>query len=539
MPKPSWESQYGGWRLRRAASQFPWGKYHNKRNAAKGLYATTSRTITVPTNLADRHSPARLESPPADPVALELEAALGPGSIAVDRDTLLAYECDGLAIFKQRPRMVIFPNSTRQVALAARILHKHGVPMVPRGAGTGLSGGATPVEGGAVLHLSRMKRIFEVNAIDRMAHVEMGVVNADLSAHTARHGLVYAPDPSSQTACTLGGNVAENSGGPHCYKYGATTLHVLGIRVVLSNGEIVDIGGPDADPTGYDLRTLFIGSEGTLGIATEAWVRLIPRPEVTETILAPFPTMDAACRAVTAIVAAGIHPAAIEILDDRTIAAIEASVFAAGYPTDAAAVLLVEVDGAPLEVGHDAGRIQSICNELGSLNLQSARDDAERRRLWKGRKGAFGAMGRVAPDLYVMDCVVPRSRLPEALAGIREICDRHQVRNANVFHAGDGNLHPNISYDGRDGDETQRTLAAGEAIANLCVSLGGTLSGEHGIGIEKNNFMPLVFGEAELAAFAALRTAFDPHYLMNPGKLFPAAMCGEIAVASRNRRARS
>ncbi|MBI3819069.1 MAG: FAD-binding protein [Planctomycetes bacterium] len=469
----------------------------------------------------------------ADPVVQELVAALGENSVAADRDTLLAYECDGLALYKQRPRMVIWPNSTEQVSAAVRILHRFGVPIVPRGAGTGLSGGATPVENGALIQLSRMKRILDVNPTDRMARVEMGVINADLSAHVARFGLAYAPDPSSQTACTLGGNVAENAGGPHCYKYGATSLHVLSLKVVLSNGNITELGSPDADPIGYDLRTLFIGSEGTLGIATEAWVRLIPKPEIVETWLAPFASMDAACKAVSSIVASGIQPAAIEILDDRTIAAIEASVFAAGYPLDAAAVLLVEVDGAPIEVGRDGERIRGICQQFGALNIQFARDEDERKRLWKGRKGAFGAMGRVAPDLYVMDCVVPRSKLPAALDAIREICDRYKVRNANVFHAGDGNLHPNISYDGRDADETKRVLAAGEEIVKMCVALGGTLSGEHGIGIEKNIYMPLVFGAGELDAFANLRRAFDPDGLMNPGKVMPAALCGEIAGAMK------
>jgi glycolate oxidase subunit GlcD len=359
------------------------------------------------------------------------------------------------------------------------------------------------------------------------------MINLDLTNHVARHGLYYAPDPSSQSACTLGGNVALNAGGPHCFKYGSTSLHVMGLTVVLSNGEVAEIGGPEPDPFGYDLRTLFVGSEGTLGLATEAWLRLLPRPEVVETILVSFPSMDAACRAVGAIVAAGVNPSALEILDDRTIAAIEASVFAAGYPRDAAAVLLVELDGSPLTVERESGLVGKICGELGPLQIQASREEEERRRLWKGRKGAFGAMGRVAPDLYVMDCVVPRSRLPEALAGVRAICDKRQVRNANVFHAGDGNLHPNISYDGRDADEVKRVLEAGREIAELCVSLGGTLSGEHGIGIEKNEYLPMVFGEEELTGFVALRRAFDPDGLMNPGKVLPSRLCGEIAAGTR------
>ena len=467
----------------------------------------------------------------ADPVAAELRAALGVDSVEQAPEHLLAYQCDGLALFQGRARMVVLPRSTEEVRQAIAILAKHGIPIVPRGAGTGLSGGATPVEGCAVVHLARMRRVLEVDAEDRFARVELGLVNIDLSARVAKLGLHYAPDPSSQSACTLGGNVALNAGGPHCFKYGATTLHVLGLKVVLSSGEVAILGGPEPESPGYDLRTLFVGSEGTLGIATEAWLKLTPKPEVVETLLAPFPTMDAACRAVGAIVGIGVFPSALEILDDRTIAAIEDSVFAAGYPRDAAAVLLVELDGAPAEVEDDSARVRKICGDLGALGIQAARDEEERKRLWKGRKGAFGAMGRVAPDLYVMDCVVPRSRLPEALAAIREICDRLRVRNANVFHAGDGNLHPNISYDGRDADEVARVLRAGEEIARACVALGGTLSGEHGIGIEKNEYLPMVFGDAELRAFQALRRAFDPAGIMNPGKALPSHICGEIAVA--------
>lgn len=472
-------------------------------------------------------------SPSRDPLVSELEQALGRDAVAASPEHLAAYECDGLALYKERPRVVIVPRSTEETAKAVRILHRARVPIVPRGAGTGLSGGATPVKGGALVSLTRMRRVLEVDTVDRLARVELGLVNADLSAHTARWKLAYAPDPSSQTACTLGGNVAENSGGPHCFKHGATTLHVLGLTVVLATGDVVTIGGPEPDPQGYDLRTLFVGSEGTLGIATEAWLRLVPKPEVVETYLAPFSSMDAACRAVSAVVAAGILPAALEMIDDRTIAAVEASIFAAGYPRDAAAVLLVELDGSRAEVRRDGARIQEICKNYGALRFESATDEEQRKRLWKGRKGAFGAMGRIAPDLYVMDCVVPRTRLPQALAAISEIVDRLGVKCANVFHAGDGNLHPNMSYDGRNADEVRRVLKAGEEICRACVDLGGTLSGEHGIGIEKNDFLPMVFRPAELSAFQQVRRAFDPDGLMNPCKSLPSSMCGEIAAASR------
>jgi len=404
------------------------------------------------------------------------------------------------------------------------------VPIVPRGAGTGLAGGATPTPGCAVVHLSRMRKIFAIDPIDRFAHVELGLPNLELSVAAAPHGLHYAPDPSSQTTCTLGGNVALNSGGPHCLKYGATTMHVLGARVVLADGEVATFGGPDPDLGGYDLRTLFVGSEGTLGIATEAWLKLTPKPEVVETYLAPFPSMEAGCRAVAGIVAAGIPTAALEMIDDKTIAAIEASVYAAGYPRGAAAVLLAELDGSAEEIAVDGPRIRAICEAQGCMAFTSARDDEERKRLWKGRKGAFGAMGRIAPDLYVMDCVVPRSKLPETLVKIAEIAARKRVRCANVFHAGDGNLHPNIGYDGRDPDEVRRVIEAGEEMLRWCVSVGGTLSGEHGIGIEKNDYLPLVFGQPELDSFSGVRDVFDPDRLMNPGKALPSSMCGEIGA---------
>jgi glycolate oxidase subunit GlcD len=392
---------------------------------------------------------------------------------------------------------------------------------VPRGAGTGLSGGAVAAEGGVVIECSRMDRILEVHAEDRYAVVQPGVVNAELSRAVAGHGLLYAPDPSSQAACTIGGNVAENSGGPHTLKYGTTTNHVLALELVLPSGEVLLLGSPAGFAPDLDLAGAAVGSEGTLGVVTRVWVRLVPIPEAVETLLAIFPDVVSSCRAVTAIIRSGLVPAALEIVDQRTIRAVEASVYAAGLPTDAGAVLLVELDGVRAALPRQGERVRELCAAAGATRVERARDEAERARFWRARKGAFGAMGRLAPDLYVHDAVVPRTKLPEILARICEICDRHRLRLSNVFHAGDGNLHPNISFDRRDPDELRRVVAAGEEILRTCVEAGGVISGEHGIGTEKREYMPLLFGEADLEAMARLRRAFDPERRSNPGKIFP------------------
>ncbi|HLU46820.1 MAG TPA: FAD-linked oxidase C-terminal domain-containing protein, partial [Planctomycetota bacterium] len=415
----------------------------------------------------------------------ELEAWIPPDRLIADPSELRVYECDGLPLHKHPPLAVVLLETRDEALLVVDWCRRHGLPFVPRGAGTGLSGGATPLVDCLIVDLNRMRKIKHVDLENRYAVVEPGLINLRLSEALRGQGFHYAPDPSSQRACTIGGNVAENSGGPHCLKYGMTTDHVLGLEVVLSTGEAVRLGGPHAAAPGLDLRGLFIGTEGTFGIVTEVTVRLSPDPEETRTFLAIFDSMRLACRMVAEITRAGMTPAALEILDRLTIEAVEASVFAAGYPKDAAAVLLVELDGFAAELDDEEPRVREIAHECGALELRAARDAAERQRLWLGRKGAFGAMGRINTDLYVLDGVVPRTRLEEVLERVYEIAQRHRVTLSNVFHAGDGNLHPNISYDGRDPDESARVLAAGKEILQACVDAGGSISGEHGIGLEK------------------------------------------------------
>jgi glycolate oxidase subunit GlcD len=434
---------------------------------------------------------------------------------------LLVYECDGLTLHRAAPGAVVFPRTTAEVAAVVRACRRAGVPFVPRGAGTGLSGGAVALEGGVVIECSRMDRILALDAANRLAVVQPGVVNAALSKAAAPFGLLYAPDPSSQLACTIGGNVAENSGGPHTLKYGATTHHVLALELVLPDGEVVRLGSPTGLAAGYDLVGAVVGSEGTLGVVTEATVRLVPIPEAVETLLGIFPDVVSACRAVGDVIRAGFVPAALEIVDRRTIEAVEASVYAAGLPRDAGAVLLVELDGPAVALPAQVERIAALARARGAARVEIARDAAERERFWRARKGAFGAMGRLAPDLYVHDAVVPRARLPEVLERVCAICDERGLRLSNVFHAGDGNLHPNISFDRRDADELARVLDAGARILEACVAAGGVISGEHGIGTEKREFMPLVFGAEDLDAMRRLRESFDPDRVSNPGKIFP------------------
>ena len=449
-----------------------------------------------------------------------LRGIVGDGACLSRPEELFVYEADGLTLNAARPLAVVLPRETAQVAAVVRACRDAGISFVPRGAGTGLSGGAVAAEGGVVIECSRMDRILALEPADRFAVVQPGVVNAELSKAAAPHGLFYAPDPSSQAACPIGGNVAENSGGPHTLKYGTTTNHVLGLELVLPDGEVVRLGGP-AGGAGYDLVGAVVGSEGTLGVVTEVTVRLTPLPEAVETLLGVFPDVVSACRAVTAIIRSGLVPAALEIVDRRTIEAVEASVYAAGLPTDAGAVLLVELDGPTEAVALQAERVRGFAAEAGALRAEVARDAEERQRFWRARKGAFGAMGRLAPDLYVHDAVVPRTKLPEILAEVCAICDRHGLRLSNVFHAGDGNLHPNISFDRRDPDELARVIQAGEEILRTCVEAGGVISGEHGIGSEKREYMGLLFDDDDLDAMARLREAFDPERVCNPGKIFP------------------
>ncbi|MBL8900339.1 MAG: FAD-binding protein [Planctomycetes bacterium] len=467
----------------------------------------------------------------SDPLVRALQELLGPQRVLATRGELLVYECDGLTQFKSAPRCAVLPHSTEDVQAILHLLHRERTPFVARGAGTGLSGGAIAQRDAVLIELSRMKQILEIDPVDRIARVEVGVVNAELSKAVKPYGLFYAPDPSSQTACTLGGNAAENSGGPHCLKYGNTTRHMLALEVVLPDGTRETLGDPFAGSAGYDLRGLFIGSEGTLGIATEITVRLCPQPESVVTLLAAFETLDAACRAVSDLIARGVQASAIEILDQRTIDAVESSVFRAGYPRNAGAVLLVELDGPAIETAEDAERVEAIARANHAILLQRAADEEQRMKLWKGRKGAFGAMGRVAPDLYVQDAVVPRTRLPEVVRGIGEICDKYRLRLANVFHAGEGNLHPNIAYDGTRAEEVERVHEAGREIFELCISVGGSLSGEHGIGLEKREFMHLLYSPEDLATFCRVREAFDPLRLANPEKVLPVHACLELRSA--------
>jgi glycolate oxidase subunit GlcD len=463
-----------------------------------------------------------------------LRDVTGPEGCLSRPEELFVYEADGLTLNAALPVAVVLPRTTAEVAGVVKACRAAGVSFVPRGAGTGLSGGAVAAEGGVIIECSRLDRVLAVHPEDRVAVVQPGVINADLSKVVAPHGLFYAPDPSSQAACTIGGNVAENSGGPHTLKYGTTTDHVVALELVLPNGDVVHIGSPSGFAPSCDLVGAVVGSEGTLGIVTAAWVRLTPLPEKVETLLAIFPDVVSSCRAVGRIIQSGLVPAALEIIDQRTVRAVEASVYAAGLPVDAGAILIVELDGPAVAVGGQVARVREHCREAGADRVDVARDAEERQRFWRARKGAFGAMGRLAPDLYVHDAVVPRARLPEILERICEIADRYDLKLSNVFHAGDGNLHPNISFDRRDEEELRRVLAAGEEILRACVDAGGVLSGEHGIGTEKREYMPLVFGDEDLDAMLRLRHAFDPDRVCNPGKIFPSTrFCMEANPKAR------
>ena len=454
-------------------------------------------------------------------LVVALEGIVGPEGCLSRPEELLVYECDALTLHGAQPSAVVFPRATSEVSAVVRACREAGVPFVARGAGTGLSGGAVALDGGVVVECSRMDRILELDAENRLAIVQPGVVNADLSRAAAPFDLLYAPDPSSQVACTIGGNVAENSGGPHTLKSGTTTHHVLALEVVLPDASVVRLGAATGLAVGYDLVGALVGSEGTLGIVTEVTVRLTPVPERVETLLAIFPDVVSACRTVGAVIRSGLVPAALEIVDRRTIVAVEASVYAAGLPTDAGAVLLVELDGPSSGLSREAQRIEELALAEGASRVQVAQDAEERERFWRARKGAFGAMGRLAPDLYVHDAVVPRAKLPEILEQICALCDRKGLKLSNVFHAGDGNLHPNISFDRRDEEELARVLEAGAEILEICVRAGGVISGEHGIGTEKRDFMGMLFNDEDLDAMRRLRDVFDPDRVCNPGKIFP------------------
>ncbi len=460
----------------------------------------------------------------------ELAAIVAPMPVLTAPEDLLVYECDGHTLDKASPSAVVFPTTTEQVVALVQCANRHGVPFVARGAGTGLSGGALALEGGIIIEMCRMNRILEIDYVHQRAVVQPGLVNLHLSLAVADAGYYYAPDPSSQGSCTIGGNVAENSGGPHTLKYGVTTNHVLGLEVVLPTGEVVHCGGATLDTPGYDLTGLFVGSEGTFGIVTQITVRLLRKPQTWKTILAFFASVADASNTVSDIIGAGIIPAALEMMDNLAIQAVEAAINA-GLPLAAGALLLIELDGIADGMEEDAARIAELCAQHHCQGVRIAQDEAERALLWKGRKEAFGAVGRLSPNYYTHDGVIPRTRLPEALTRLQNISATFGLRIANVFHAGDGNLHPLVLYDERDSDEVTRVLHAGEAILRTCVELGGVLSGEHGIGLEKKNCMPWLFSEDDLALMHRLRLVFNPQQLCNPGKVIPLrgrCQCGAV-----------
>ena len=459
--------------------------------------------------------------------ALKLQQALGATYVITEPEQLRVYECDGLTGHRAIPELVVLPGSTADVQAVVQACHRERVPFVARGAGTGLSGGATPLAGGVVVSLARMNRILEVDLASQRIVVEPGVANLDVTRAVAGEGFFYAPDPSSQQVCTIGGNVAENAGGAHCLKNGFTVHHVTGVTLVLPDGEIVELGGKALDPDGPDLLGVVVGSEGTLGIVTRVTLRLVRAPEAVQTLLAGFETTDGAGAAVSGIVAAGVLPSAIEMMDRLTIEAAELAV-APGYPAGAGAVLLVELDGVSAQVEEDAAEVERICVDCGAFEIRAATNDLARALLWKGRKSAFAAMGRIATDYYVQDGVVPRTRLPAVLRRIEELSEIHGLRVGNVFHAGDGNLHPLVLYDAEQGETEQARMLA-EEILDACLEAGGSLTGEHGVGMDKACSMPRMFSERDLAVFGRLRRAFDPHGLCNPGKVIPTPrLCGEV-----------
>jgi len=451
---------------------------------------------------------------------------LGTRSVLSARSELVVYECDGFVIEKNSPDIVVFPSDTADVAAVVKLCNEFEVPFLPRGAGTSLAGGCLPVGGGVMIVLTRMKAIEEIHQRDRYAVVQPGVVNVWLTQALKGTGLHYAPDPSSQGACTIGGNVATNSGGPHTLKYGVTVNHVLGVEVVMADGSVVRFGGPAEDAPGLDMAGAIVGSEGTLGIVTRVWVRLTPNPLAFRTMLGVFESVDDATRAISEIIGAGIVPAALEMMDSGILEALEQA-FSFGFPLDAGAVLLIEVDGLEAGLDEQRDRIISICNEAGAREVRQAADDRARQLLWKCRKQAFGAIGRLSPSYCTQDGVVPRTRLPEIMRRITEISGRHDIRVVNVFHAGDGNLHPILLFDERDASQLHRVLAASHEILEACLECGGSVSGEHGIGVEKIGFMERMFTPDDLTAMDHLRAAFNPAGRLSPGKMLPTAgACG-------------
>ncbi|HMD97998.1 MAG TPA: FAD-linked oxidase C-terminal domain-containing protein [Terriglobia bacterium] len=465
------------------------------------------------------------------PVSLAKSAIriLGADAVLWRPEDVMLYEYDALSSLRA-PDAVVFPSTTAHVVELVKLAAREGVPVVARGAGTGLSGGAVITEGGMVVSLARMKRILEIDFENQRARVQPGLVNLDLSLAVSDDGYYFAPDPSSQKACTIGGNVAENSGGPHTLAYGVTTNHVLGLEVVLPDGRVIHTGGKAWEHPGYDLTGFLVGSEGTLGIVTEVIVRLCRKPEAVKTLLAIYDRIVDATRTVAEITAEGITPAALEMMDGFTLRAIEEATHA-GYPMDSAAVLLIEIEGLREGVEDQADQIEAVCRRNAARDVRRAKTAEERDLLWRGRKNAFGAMGRISPSFYVQDGVIPRTRLPEMLEFIGQVSDKHQLVVGNIFHAGDGNLHPLIMFDNRDREQSRRVKEAAAEIIAQCAAMGGSITGEHGVGIEKNELMPLIFSSDDLEMMQKLKSAFNPTGMFNPGKLLPSGkMCGELRI---------
>lgn len=460
----------------------------------------------------------------------DLQRVVGAEHVLHTPSDLLVYEYDG-SFDVHPPSAVVLPSSTAQVAAVVALAGRLGVPVVPRGAGTGLASGAVAIEGGIVVGTSRMNRILDVDYRNRRALVEPGVINLDLTTRLQEGGYYFAPDPASQRVCTIGGNVATNAGGLHCLKYGVTTNHILGLEVVLHDGSVITTGALNRDAAGYDLTGIVVGSEGTLGLVTKVLVSLTRLPEAARALLAPFPTIDAATATVSKIIARGMLPAALEMMDGLTCTAVEAA-YHTGYPPEAGAVLLIELDGAAAGIDDETSAVRTVCEEYGAFNIRLARSASERAALWAGRKGALGAMGRLAPSYYLQDGTVPRTKLPETLRHVAAVSREFGLPIANVLHAGDGNLHPFILFDRRVKANIQRVLEAGTEILRYCVDVGGTISGEHGIGLEKKEQMTLCYTANDLAAMASLKLACNPRDLLNPGKMFPEGWsCGELRDA--------
>ncbi len=461
-------------------------------------------------------------------IVAELRTIVGDEGVIEKYEQLRTYESDGLTSFRVTPALVVLPTTTEEVQGVVRVCSREHIAFVPRGSGTGLSGGALPIEGGIVISLARMNRILDVDYANQRVVLQPGVINLWVTQRVAPQGYYYAPDPSSQQICSIGGNIAENSGGAHCLKYGFTVNHVLGMKLVLPTGELVEIGGPVLDTPGYDLAGILVGSEGTLGIATEITVRIVRKAEAVQTVMAAFTHPDAAGETVSGIISAGIVPAAVEMMDKLAVEACEAAVHA-GFPLDAGAILLIELDGPRTEVAEQFALIEAICQKAGAIEYRLAHTDDERAKMWKGRKAAFAAMGRISPNYIVQDGVLPRTALPVVLREIEALSTQYGLRVANVFHAGDGNLHPLVLYDQRnEGAEHHAEKLAGE-ILRICVDHGGSITGEHGVGIDKKEYMKFMFNEADMATHQLIRCAIDPQNLSNPNKVYPTPrLCGEV-----------